>query len=256
MVVMLGVDVHKGTHTTVGTDEVGKQLGERMVRASDAGHRQLVGWARRCWPGQERVWAVEDCRHVLTRLERALLAAGERVVRVPPKLMVGARSSARTRGKSDRIDALAIARAALREPHLPVAEHDAMSRELKVLVDHREDLLAERIWMQNRLRWHLHELDPELDPPAGGLDRLCQLDRLTVWLYRQPAGMLVRLAAELVDDIGTTTRRITALEREIGAGVQAVAPALLAVAGCGALTAAKIVAETRTRPGSGRRPVS
>jgi transposase len=111
MVVMLGVDVHKGTHTSVGTDEVGKQLGERTVRATDAGHRQLVGWARRCWPDAARVWAVEDCRHVSSRLERALLAAGERVVRVPPKLMAGVRSSARTRGKSDSIDALAIARA-------------------------------------------------------------------------------------------------------------------------------------------------
>ena len=119
-----------------------------------------------------------------TRLERALLAAGERVVRVPPKLMAGARSSARTRGKSDPIDALAIARAALREPDLPVACHDGTSRELKLLVDHREDLVTERTRMQNRLRWHLHELDPELDVPARGLDRLTVLDRL--------AGLVVR----------------------------------------------------------------
>ena len=244
MVVMLGVDVHKGTHTTVGADVVGRQLGERTVRATDAGHRQLLGWARRCWPDATRVWAVEDCRHVSSRLERALLAAGERVVRVPPKLMAGVRSSARTRGKSDPIDALAIARAALREPNLPVACHDTVSRELKLLVDHREDLVAERTRMQNRLRWHLHELDPELEPPARGLDRLCQLDRLTAWLAGQPPGMVVRLAAELVDDIAALTRRITALEREIAARVQALAPALLALAGCGALTAAKIIAET------------
>ncbi len=39
--------------------------------------------------------------------------------------------------------------------------------------------------MQNRLRWHLHELDPELEPPARRLDRLC----LTGWLAGQPAGM-------------------------------------------------------------------
>ena len=92
-------------------------------------------------------------------------------MRVPPKLMAGARSSARTRGKSDPIDALAIARAALREPDLPVAEHDQSSRELKLLVDHREDLVAERTRMQNRLRWHLHELDPEIDPPAAPAGR-------------------------------------------------------------------------------------
>jgi transposase len=193
MVVMLGVDVHKDTHTIVGTDEVRRKVGERTVRASDAGHRQLVGWARRQFPS-ERIWAVEDCRHVSARLERALLAAGERVVRVAP--MAGARDSARTRGKSDPIDALAIARAALREPDLPNADHDEQSRELRLLVDHREDLVAERTRMQNRLRWHLHKLDPELNIPARGLDRLVVLDRLTGWLTGQPATIVARLAGE------------------------------------------------------------
>src|SRR6201991_2529502 len=244
MVVVLGVDVHKDTHTAVAVDEVGRNRGERTVRAIDAGHRRLVGWARREYPAG-RVWAVEDCRHVSTRLERALLAAGERVVRVPPKLMAGARDSARTRGKSDPIDALAIARAALREPDLPVAEHDEASRELKLLVDHREDLVAERTRMQNRLRWHLHELDPELDVPARALDRLCHLDRLVGWLVRRSlSGVVGRLAAELLVDIRALTARVNALEREITSRVQQVAPMLLALLGAGALTAAKIVGET------------
>src|SRR6201991_51037 len=181
MVVVLGVDVHKDTHTAVAVDEVGRNRGERTVRAIDAGHRRLGGWARREYPAG-RVWAVEDCRHVSTRRERALLAAGERVVRVPPKLMAGAREGARTRGLSDPIDALAIARAALREPDLPVAEHDRPSRELKLLVDHREDLVAERTRMQNRLRWHLHELDPEIDPPARRLGEVGVLDALAARL--------------------------------------------------------------------------
>lgn len=241
--VMLGIDVHKDTHTAVGADGVGRQVGTRMVRATDAGHRQLVRWARRNWP-VERTWAVEDCRHVSGRLKRALLAAGERVVRVPPKLMASARDSARTRGKSDPIDALAIARAALREPDLPVACHDEVSRELKLLVDHREDLVAERTRMQNRVRWHRHELDPELDVPARGLDRLVVLDRLIAWAAAQPPSMVVRLAAELLGDIHAATVRITALECEITARVQQVAPALLELPGCGALTAAKIVGET------------
>lgn len=245
MVVMLGVDVHKDTHTTVAADEVGRGQGERTVRATDAGHRQLVGWARRAFP-DGRVWAVEDCRHVSTRLERALLAAGERVLRVPPKLMAGARDSARTRGKSDPIDALAIARAALREPDLPVAEHDDTSREVKLLVDHREDLVAERTRAINRLRWHLHELDPELDPPARSLTALRRLDELGAWLADrvERGGIVARLAAELVADIRAATVRINALEREIGGLVAHVAPVLLELPGCGVLSAAKIVGET------------
>lgn len=245
MVVMLGVDVHKDTHTAVAADEVGRAQGERTVRATDAGHRRLVGWARKQFP-DGRVWAVEDCRHVSTRLERALLAAGERVLRVPPKLMAGARDSARTRGKSDPIDALAIARAALREPELPVAEHDDASREVKLLVDHREDLVNERTRAINRLRWHLHELDPELDPPARSLTGLGRLDELIAWLARRVErdGIVARLAAELIIDIRAATVRINALEREITGLVEQIAPALLELPGCGALSAAKIVGET------------
>lgn len=246
--VVLGVDVHKDTHTTVAVDEVGREVGCKTVPARDRGHAALVRWARAEHPDQARVWAIEDCRHVSTRLERALLAAGERVVRVPPKLMAGARASARTRGKSDPIDALAIARAALREPDLPAAEHDRTSRELKLLVDHREDLVAERTRMQNRVRWHLHELDPDLDIPARGLDRLCVLDRLTAWLARhQPAPestTVARIAAELLADIRAVTVRVNALERELTRLAEAAAPQLQTLPGVAGLTAAKIIGET------------
>ena len=89
MVVVVGVDVHKGTHSAVAVDDVGRQIGQRTVRATDAGHRQLLRWARREFAERRVEFAVEDCRHVSTRLERALLAAGQAVVRVPPKLMAG-----------------------------------------------------------------------------------------------------------------------------------------------------------------------
>ena len=84
--------------------------------ATPEGHLRLVKWAAR-WP--ERRWAIEDCRQLSRRLEADLLKVGELVVRVPPKMMAGVRRSARTRGKSDPIDALAVARAALREPIFP-----------------------------------------------------------------------------------------------------------------------------------------
>jgi transposase len=84
-------------------------------------------------------------------------------------------------GKSDPIDPLAVARAALREPDLPTAGHDQASWEVKLLVDHREHLIAERTRTINRLRWHLHQLDPDLEHAAGRLPGPC-LDQIAAWL--------------------------------------------------------------------------
>jgi transposase len=245
MVMTIGIDVHKNTHCAVAVDEVGRPVGQPLtVRATDAGHRQLLRWTRREFADQPVEFAVEDCRHVSTRLERALLDAAAVVLRVPPKLMAQTRSSARTRGKSDPIDALAIARAALREPDLPRAEHTHASRELKLLVDRREDLVEVRTKAQNRLRWHLHELDPEIDPTSRGLARTKELDRVQTRLQALPATLVRRLALELLADIGELTGRINALEREISVLVSVQAPQLLELPGCGPLTAAKLVGET------------
>jgi transposase len=243
MVVLLGIDVHKATHTAVAVDEVGQKIGQCVVAATDGGHRQLLGWALSRWSGDRLRFAVEDCRQVSTRLERTLLGAGQTVVRVPPKLTAGSRSVARTRGKSDPIDALAIARAALREPDLPVATLDGQFREVRLLVDHREDLVAARTQMQNRLRWHLHELEPGREPGLRCLDRYCALDRLAAWLAGCEPSVLVRLASELVRDIRAHTVRINELKKELSELVTPLAPRLLELPGCGVLTAAKLIGE-------------
>ena len=116
--IVIGIDPHMKTHTAVALDAAtGRTLAERTVTCSDAGHDELLTWAR-ALPG-DRYFAIEDCRHVSGRLERHLLPRGERVVRVPPKMMAGVRHSARSWGKSDPIDAECVARAALRDRALP-----------------------------------------------------------------------------------------------------------------------------------------
>ena len=241
--IVIGIDPHKQTHTAAAVDAaVGELVGQRTVKARRAGQEQLLAWAR--GQGEERLWALEDCRHVSVSLERFLLASGERVVRVPPKLMAGARRSARERGKSDAIDALAVARACLREPSLPLARLEGPERELRLLLDHREDLVCERTRMQQRLRWHLHELDPELELPAGCLDRRVWLERLGRRLARGEQTAQLRIARELVRRIAELTRRANELERELASLARAQAPALFALPGCGPLTAAKLLGET------------
>jgi transposase len=239
MMVILGVDAHKRTHTIVACDEAGARLGDVTVAATTAGHLKALRWAAR-W--DERRWALEDCRHLSRRLEGELLSAGEVVVRVPPKMMAGVRRSARTRGKSDPIDALAAARAAVREPGLPEARLEGPAREVRLLVDYREGLVRERTGLQNRLRWRLHELDPALDPAAGALNRYRVLDGLIEALEAH-CGIVTELARREITRIRDLTAEINQLETDITDRVGKIAPSLLELPGCGALTAAKLVGE-------------
>src|SRR3954467_14135058 len=195
--VVVGSDVHKRTHTFVAVDEVGRKLAEITVKADHTGHDRAIRWARDRFGEAVQRWAVEDCRHLSARLEIDLLEAGEQVVRVPPKLMAEQRRLARTRGKSDPIDALAVARAALREPDLPVASHDETSRELKLLVDRREDLVKTRTATINRLLGRGHELDPSCAPPARSLNLTKHQQVLKAQLESVVDDGIIGLLAEL-----------------------------------------------------------
>jgi transposase len=237
--IVIGVDVHKQSVTAVVVDEAGRMLDEQTV---PVGSEELVGWAAAL--GAERLWAVEDCRHLTRWLERQLLDHGEEVVRVPPKLMAPERRAGRARGKSDPIDALAVARAALREPDLSRPRPDEqIFRDLKLLVDHRDDVVDERRRAQQRLRWHLHQLDPTFAVPLRMLGRASHLDRVSRWLARREQELQVRLARELVNRIRSLTRAIVELDHELEQRTQEIAPALLELPGCGAVTAAKLLAE-------------
>ena len=236
--IVVGVDVHKHSLTAVAVDQLGRVVAERSGPVDGT----VISWA--CSLDEERLWAVEDCRHVTRSLEQALTAAAERLVRVPPRLTAPQRRRGRTRGKSDAIDALAVARAALQEPGLdgPRAGEETL-RELKLLVDHRDDLVAERRRCQQRLRWHLHELDPALTLPLGALDRAVWLDRLGRQLGRREQSTQVRIARDLVGRCRTLTRSIVELDRELQTRTQTLAPRLLELAGCGPLSAAKLLGE-------------
>jgi transposase len=237
--IVIGVDVHKQSVTAVAVDAAGRLLDERTV---SVGSDELIGWA--VGLAGERLWALEDCRQLTRWLERQLLGSGEELVRVPPKLMAPERRAGRARGKSDPIDALAVARAALREPELGRPRPgEQVFRDLKLLVDHRDDLVDERRRTQQRLRWHLHQLDPTFAVPLRMLGRPSQMERVSRWLARQQPELQVRLARELVNRCRSLTRAVAELDRELEQRASQTAPALLELPGCAAVTAAKLLAE-------------
>jgi transposase len=245
--IVIGADTHKRTHALAAVDEgTGRVRGKRQITADGPGHLAAVRWARGL--DCERVWAIEDCRHVSRRLEQALLAAGERVVRVAPHRMGASRKGERERGKSDQIDALAIARAVVKDgiEKLPTAHLDEAAMEIRLLLDHRNHLVAERTRAVNRLRWHLLQLCPELERSLGrgSLNQARVLDRIDRRLRRLPAGARVRVAREQVAQIRHLTRRADALKTELAELVVAHRPELLAETGCGPLTAAILIGHT------------
>jgi transposase len=224
--IVIGADTHKHSHTVAAvTEATGRVIADRTMPATHHAFEDALVWARGL-DDPERVWAIEDCRHVSGALERFLLARGERVVRVPPKLMAGARDTGRERGKSDVIDAVAIARAAIREglDTLPVAQLAGAELEVRLLVDHRERLVGQRTALINDLRWQLHDPWPEDEVPSRALIAGRWQDRVARRLTRQEQTARGRIARDELRRIRDLTRAITQLEQELATLVTQLAP--------------------------------
>jgi transposase len=245
--IVIGVDTHKRSHTLVALDAAtGATRGQLTIPAGDGGTLDALRFAGEL--DDERVWAVEDCRHVSGRLERGLLAGGDRVVRVAPGLTESSRRAVREPGKSDPIDATAIARAALREgiDSLPVAFLDEQAHEIRVLTDYRDQLVNERVRHINRLRWHLVQIAPQLEAqirPAG-LEGPRIRARLARQLGQLPRSPQLRVAKAILKRICEICREEQALLAELQTLIEANCPQLLAERGCGPVTAAIIIGHT------------
>lgn len=242
---VIGADVHKSSHCLAAVcAATGELRSSETIVARAAGHRAALAWARRLGP--QRVWAIEDCRHVSGSLERWLVDEGERVVRVAPRMTARTRRKS-DRGKSDLIDALAVARAALQTgiDSLPAATVDEQAEEIRLWIDRRDDLVCDQTDDQRRLRWHLHRIDPALEAaiPAGGLGRAKHLERLGRKLAHSPQDARIIVCRELIGDLRRRARRIAEIEGSLAGLVAARAPQLTAEPGCGTLSAARIIAE-------------
>lgn len=244
--IVVGVDAHKDTHTAVAMDPITHRVLDHVtVAARDMGHRVLLGWAQGM--DVDVVWALEDCRHVTQRLEGFLLDEGQQGVRVPPRLSAAMRGMTESRGKSDPIDATCVARVASTRTGLAPIARDEQAREIKLLVDHRADLVKQRTETQNRLIWHVHTLDPDDKIQPGALSTSKRLESLRRHLRRLADSMQRRIALDLCTRITAANRDIDELEREIAQLTRPRSTHLRQIVGCGDLTAAMIIARTESR---------
>jgi transposase len=234
----IGIDTHKATLAACAVDELGAPLGERIFQNDPAGRRALAAWAGQIAPGA--TVGVEGSSSYGAAAARFLLIAGLAVREVPPQLSRRERTRTRRAGKSDPIDALAIARVTARESHLPPVRVADRTSEIGLLVEAREDAVAESTRVRNRLHADLLVLLPGYQTLAANLVAACH--RRTMGRRLRPLegvqaklalGRLARLAA-----LDAETRRLT-VQIELLLGNHP----LLALPGVGILTAAKLVTE-------------
>jgi transposase len=243
MAVMIGIDPHKGSHTAVAVGEAEEPLGKLRVRACPAQAEQLVAWAR-AWP--ERTWAVEGAPGLGRLLAQQLVAAGERVCDVQPKLAARVRllQTGRT-GKSDPNDALSVAVAALRSTTRREVIADDHATVLKVWAKRHRDLSRAR----NQIACRLHAVLCELIP-GGVPDEITAGQAARILGQIRAAGPVAEarreLAAELLADIRHLDDQRREVKKKLTAAVAASGTSLTEVFGVGPVIAATVIGDVVT----------
>jgi transposase len=240
--VMIGVDPHKGSHTAVAMGAAGEPLDELRVGASAGQAQQLLAWAA-AWP--ERTWAIEGAAGLGHLLAQQLVAAGERVADVPPRL--GARVRLLAAGavnKNDPHDARSVAVAALRsasQREVKAGDHAAV---LKVWAKRHRDLGRTRTQVACRLHAVLCELIP-----GGVLKRITAAHAAGLLEHITPPGAVeaarCELATAFIEDLRRTGAQMRDAKNKLTAAVRASSTTVTEVFGAGPVVAATVIGAVR-----------
>jgi transposase len=237
---MIGVDPHKGSHTAVAIGAAEEPLGQLRVRASAGQARRLVAWAA-AWP--ERTWAVEGAGGLGHLLAQQLVAAGERVLDVQPKL--GARVRLLATGQSNKTDpndALSVAVAALRSRTRRPVSADDHAAVLRVWSRRHRDLGRAK----NQVACRLHAVLCEL-VPGGVPEEITAAQATRILCSAKPAGAAgqarCELAAELLDDMRQMDTRIRESKKKLAVAVRASGTTVTEIFGVGPVIAATVIGD-------------
>ena len=239
-VVMIGVDPHKGSHTAVAIGGAEEPLGELRVRACAAQAEKLVGWAA-AWP--ERTWAVEGAGGLGRLLAQQLVAAGERVFDVQPKLASRVRLlQAGDTNKNDPNDALSVAVAALRSRVRRQVTADDHAAVLKVWSKRHRDLARNR----NQVACRLHAVLCDL-VPGGHPKEIYAAQAARILERANPSGAVAlaraELAAEFLADLRHLDDQLRETKKKLAAAVRASRTTLTDIFGVGPVVAGTIIGD-------------
>jgi transposase len=238
--VMIGVDPHKGSHTAVAIDAAEGPLGQLRVRASAGQAQRLVAWAA-AWP--ERTWAVEGAGGLGHLLAQQLVAAGERVLDVQPKL--GARVRLLATGasnKNDPNDALSVAVAALRSRARREVSADDHAAVLRVWSRRHRDLGRAK----NQVACRLHAVLCEL-VPGGVPEEITAAQAARILRAAEPSGTAGQargdLAADLLEDMRRLDAQLRESKKKLAIAVKASGTTVTEIFGVGPVIAATVIGD-------------
>jgi transposase len=238
--VMIGVDPHKGSHTAVAIGMAEEPLGTLRVRASAVQAEKLLAWAAE-WP--ERTWAVEGAGGLGRLLAQQLLAHGEQVLNVQPKLASRVRLlQAGDTNKNDPNDARSVAVAALRSPVRRPVTADDHAAVLKVWSKRHRDLARSR----NQVACRLHAVLCDLIPGGTGKEiTAAQAEKILQSITTSGAVAMARaeLAAEFLQDLRRLDAQLRQTKKKLAAAVRASGTSLTEVFGVGPVIAGTIIGD-------------
>jgi len=242
VLVMIGIDPHKATHTAVAVDDDEKVIGEFTFSSSNTQAERLTDWAEGF---TKREWAVESANGLGYLIGQQLVGCGETVFDVPPVLASRVRllGSGKSQ-KNDPNDARSIAIAALRSDRLGVVEPDDHVVVLRLLVKRHRDMARLRAKHCSRLHALLLELE------AGGIGVKISVSNASRLLDSIDVGVeatryRVMIGREVVDDIARLDTTLKASKKRIAVAVSASGTSLTDIVGVGPVGAATIIGYTK-----------
>jgi transposase len=240
-VLAVGVDTHKASLAACAIDGLGRPISERSFINNPQGHEEFLRWVGAL--AAPRRIGLEGAGGYGAGLARRLIDAGEDAREVPTILTHRERRRTGQPGKCDRTDALAIARVVARGERLPIAMASAMYRDLKVLVDYRQQLLAEQARVRNRLHADLQALLPGYGEQVGRLTLQSQL-KAARRMLRPLDGVAAEVAILRLGRLEKIMKEANQVKCRIAASLGGSHQALTAITGVGAVLAAQLLAET------------
>jgi transposase len=240
MGVAIGVDSHKSSLAVGILDEMSRTVGVREFTNDGAGHDSLIDWVDD--HGPERVIGIEGSGSYGAALARRLLQAGDDVREVPAFMSHRERKKNPSRGKSDVNDAIAIAQVVARGEGLSSPQREVIYDDLKLLSDHRDQLVRARTQVINRVHKDLVVSHPGYEKRVPKLKSKKNL-KAAMALLRGDQSVRAELIRDRIEEIRRLDDKITGIEKQIAVKVTESGTTLTQLRGIKFIVAAKILGE-------------